>query len=98
MPLIRRLPKKKGFRPLRPFSYQIVNLYAIEEKFSPSQPLGPQEFQSAGLIRSAAQPVKILGQGSLKRAFHLRAHAFSQSAVEKIRAAGGEVEVLPWRR
>lgn len=98
MPLIRRLPKKKGFRPPRSFSFQIVNLFAIEQKFSPSQPLGPQEFQQAGLIRSTALPVKILGQGSLQRAFHLRAHAFSQSAVEKIHAAGGKVEVLPWRK
>jgi large subunit ribosomal protein L15 len=48
----------------------------------------------AGLVKRKALPIKILGTGSLKRALVIQAHKFSKSAEEKIRAAGGRVEVI----
>ena len=49
---------------------------------------------NAGLIRTASQPVKVLGKGELDRAFTLKVDAVSEGARAKIEAAGGKVEVI----
>jgi len=51
-----------------------------------------------GLIRDADDLVAILGRGELDRPLHVKAHRVSRSAREKIEAAGGSVELLPWQR
>jgi len=47
-----------------------------------------------GVIRSAKPRLKVLGNGELKTAVTVRAHAFSEAARQKIEAAGGKVEVI----
>lgn len=94
MPLIRRLPKRKGFRPVNKVKYQPVNLSALDRHFR-SATVTPEALQEKGLIHNAAEPVKVLGDGKLSKSLAVRAHAFSRSAVEKITAAGGSVEVIP---
>ncbi len=89
MPLHRRLPKRGFSNALFRKYFQIVNLSAIEK-------LGLDQVDSAvlkekGLIRSAFQPVKILGEGELTKAVTVTANAFSASAREKIEASGGKV-------
>ena len=54
----------------------------------------PGKLLELGLITKIKDGLKILGSGELKRAIHVKAHLFSQSALEKIKAAGGTAEVI----
>jgi large subunit ribosomal protein L15 len=92
LPLVRRLPHKRGFRNRRRVGYVPVNVGHIAEFESE---VTPESLAEAGLIRNASLPVVILGTGELDRALTVRAHRFSASAKSKIEAAGGSVEVLP---
>jgi len=91
MPLLRRLPKK-GFSNYRfKKEFQVVNLSTLEE-------LGLKKIDNAvlldkGVIKSVYDPVKILGNGDLKKAIEVSASAFSKTAIEKIEKAGGKVVV-----
>ena len=92
MPLHRRIPKR-GFH--NPFSatFAVINIERLNV-FSAGEVVTPQLLAERGLLRQAARPVKILGEGELKAALNVRAHAFSRSAEEKITRAGGRVERL----
>lgn len=92
MPLHRRIPKIGFTNPFRK-TFQVVNLGDIEERGLEGV-VGPEELKKAGLIRKADLPVKILGEGELKRGLTLKAHHFSQSAQEKIVQVGGKAEVI----
>ena len=93
MPLHRRLPKigftNHRFRTV----YQVINVGEIEA-LGLEGTLGPHELKASGLIRKASEPVKVLGAGELTRKVSIRAHAFSQSARDKIVQTGGEAELL----
>lgn len=92
MPLIRRLPKF-GFRyPFRT-EYAVVNLKSLAA-LGPVDQVTPQVLVEAGLVKRKAQLVKILGVGDLSRPVTIQAHKFSQSAKDKIQAAGGRAEVI----
>jgi large subunit ribosomal protein L15 len=94
MPIARRIPKLKGFKPPRPHLFEPVNLSVIGA-FEGNE-IGPDEMRSQGLIRrKGRKPVKVLGDGELGRAMTVRAHAFSAAARSKIEASGGTAEVLP---
>lgn len=90
-PLIRRMPKR-GFTSKFPQVFQIVNLESLESIKEKS--INPALLQELGLIKSKRKPVKILGDGEINVALTVSAHAFSKSALEKIKNAGGTVEVL----
>jgi len=92
MPLQRRLPKR-GFKPRDKIEYQIVNVGSLH-KCAGQETIVPLSLKNAGLIRYADWPVKILGQGELKSAFTIQAHAYSQSALKKIQGAGGKAELI----
>ena len=55
----------------------------------------PESLAEAGIVKSAAKPVVILGNGELDKPLTVKAHRFSASARARIEAAGGNVEVLP---
>lgn len=93
MPMIRRLPKRKGFKPVNKVRFQPVNLSSLDRHFR-SAAVTPEALFEKGLIHDAEGPVKVLGDGKLSKSLAVRAHAFSKSAVEKITAAGGSVEVI----
>jgi large subunit ribosomal protein L15 len=95
MPLVRRVPKLKGFKPPHRKVYGAVNLSAVAD--TGASELGPDDFRSAGLVRKRDRLIKILGSGEIDRAVTVRAHAFSESARAKIEAAGGTAEVIPER-
>jgi len=92
MPLHRRIPKR-GFR--NPFGadFAVLNVERLNA-FAAGEVVTPELLAQRGLLRQAARPVKILGEGELKAALTVRAHAFSRSAEEKITRAGGRVERL----
>ncbi|WP_455377919.1 50S ribosomal protein L15 [Petrachloros mirabilis] len=93
MPLIRRVPKY-GFR--NPFrqEFAIVNIGSLAN-IPAGGTITPQILVDVGLVKRVTLPIKILGNGELKKAVVVQAHKFSKSAEAKIQAAGGSVEVIP---
>jgi len=92
LPLHRRVPKR-GFVSLFRKVYEILNVKDLE-RFAPGTAVTPASLAEAGMLRVADAAVKILGEGSLSKTLTVSAHRFSKTAEEKIRAAGGTVEVI----
>lgn len=97
LPLVRRLPFKRGFTNIWRVEYAEVNLDRLHQFESGAQ-VSPETLYEAGIIKSANKPVVILARGDLDRELMVKAHRFSASARAKIEAAGGTVEVLPLER
>ena len=95
LPLVRRLPVKRGFTNIFKVQYVPINLYRLEE-FEADAEISPATLAAAGIIKSAELPIAILGHGELDRPLVFKAHRFSSSARAKIEEAGGSVEELPW--
>ncbi len=93
LPLIKRLPEKRGFNNIFRTEYVVVNVGELG-KFADGGEVTPQGLVAAGILKSARKPVKVLGEGALERRLVVKAHGFSASARSKIEAAGGQVEVL----
>ena len=91
MPIQRRIPKR-GFTNQFREEYQEVNISSLS-KCQPGE-VTPDTLKELGIIKSTRQPVKILGMGKLEAALHVKAAAFSKSAQEKIKEAGGKTEVV----
>ena len=93
LPLIRKLPYRRGFRNPFRVEYRVVNVRELAQ-FPEGSTVGPEEFEIAGVARGKAGPVKILGQGDFNIKLTVRAHKFSASAREKIESAGGTAETI----
>ncbi|WP_248929014.1 50S ribosomal protein L15 [Paenibacillus hamazuiensis] len=92
-PLYRRLPKR-GFNNARfATEYAIVNLSDLN-KFAAGTEVTPELLLESGLVKNPKDGIKILGNGDLSVQLTVKANKFSQSAVEKIQAAGGKTEVI----
>lgn len=91
MPMHRRLPKF-GFTNIFKIEFQVVNVGQLER--CSGTDITVDALVSAGLVKSATLPVKVLGVGEVKKAFTVKAAAFSRSAIEKLQGAGGKAEVL----
>lgn len=90
MPLQRRLPKR-GFKNIFKVYYQVVNVSDFED-FDAGAVVTAEQLKASGKIKTTRRPVKILGNGELNKSLTIRADRFSQSAKQKIEAAGGTVE------
>jgi len=92
MPLHRRIPKR-GFH--NPFGRDlaIINVEALNA-FSKGDVVTPDLLLERGILSSRRDGVKVLGDGELKVALTVQAHAFSKSAEKKIAAAGGKAEIV----
>jgi large subunit ribosomal protein L15 len=93
LPLIRKLPYRRGFRNPFRVEYREVNVRDLND-FPAGSSVGPDEFDTAGVLRGSRGPVKVLGQGDLSVKLTVRAHKFSASARQKIESAGGTVELI----
>ncbi len=87
MPIQRRVPKR-GFTNIFRKEYQIVNVKDLEKVGS--KEVNFENMYKSRLIRKLNKPVKILGNGEIKKPLEVKAHAFSANAVEKIKKAGGK--------
>ncbi len=92
MPLHRRLPKR-GFTPLSRKEYALVNLGDLES-FDAGSTVSLEALTTAGLVGRLKDGVKVLASGDFTKSLTVQAHKFSKSAVAKIEAAGGKVEVI----
>jgi large subunit ribosomal protein L15 len=97
MPLMRRIPKR-GFHSPFKVVYQTVNLdrlqKLVDDKKIADATVSAAVLFKCGLIRKAAAPYKILGEGDLKAKLNVEAFAFSESAKQKIEAAGGKIKLI----
>lgn len=94
LPLHMRLPKLRGFKSPFRVEYSPVNLTKLGETFPEGGDVTAADLIAKGVARKG-KPVKVLGSGDISVAVNVKAHAFSASAEEKIKAAGGSVEKLP---
>ncbi len=90
-PLIKRLPRRRGFTNIFRVEYAPVNLKQLE-RFEEGTEVTPELLREVGIIKTLRQPVKVLGGGEITKALIVRAHRFSAVAKGKIEAAGGSVE------
>ena len=91
MPLHRRIPKR-GFTNIFRIEYDIVNISDLD-RFEAGAAVTPDSLGALRLARKN-RPIKILGDGEIKKALTVSAHKFSASAKARIEAAGGRCEVL----
>lgn len=96
LPLARRLPFKRGFTNIRRIEYQAVNLERLAEFDFGDETVTPDLMAAIGLIKKSSDRVVILGEGEVAGAINVQAHRFSAAAKEKIEAAGGKAEVIPF--
>lgn len=89
MPMHRRMPKV-GFNNIFEMKYEIVNVGLLEKL---DGEITPASLKKAGLVK-AVMPIKILGQGTLKKALTVKANKFSEKAKQIIESAGGKIEVI----
>ena len=92
MPLQRRLPKR-GFTNIFKKEWQVVNVRDLGS-FEAGSVVDAEALARAGIVRSQKVPLKVLGDGEIKAAITLRAHAFSAQARSKIESAGGKAETI----
>ena len=91
MPLQRRVPKR-GFNNIFAEEYAIINVAALE-MFDDGAVVDVAALESKGIVKDASMPVKVLGNGKLSKKVTVKGLDFSETAKQKIEAAGGTVEV-----
>ena len=92
MPLYRRLPKR-GFTNRNTLDIEAINVSALE-RFDNDTEVTIDTLIETGIIKSAKDGVKILGDGELTKKLTVKANAFSEGAKAKIEAVGGKAEVI----
>jgi large subunit ribosomal protein L15 len=97
LPLVKKLPEKRGF--FNPFrvEYSVVPVAALN-RFPEGTVVTPQLMAEARLVKSLKKPVKVLGDGEVKRPLVVQAHRFSRSARLKLEAAGGQAEEIEYAK
>ena len=91
LPLIKRLPRKRGFVNIFRIEYSVVNLDNLNV-FEPGTEVDPERLVAAGLVKSLRRPIKVLAEGDINHPLVVKAHKFSAAAKAKIEAVGGKVE------
>ena len=93
MPLQRRIPKR-GFNNIFRTEMAIVNVAALEANYDAGEVVTIDSLIEKGLVKKVLDGVKVLGYGELSKALTVQANAISESAKQKIEAAGGKIEVI----
>lgn len=91
LPLVKRLPAKRGFNNIFRKEYCVVNVGRLNV-FEPNSVVDRQKLVATRIVKSSTKPLKLLGGGSLDRALVVRVEKVSAAAREKIEAVGGRVE------
>ncbi|MFC1969026.1 50S ribosomal protein L15 [Chloroflexota bacterium] len=91
LPIIKRLPRKRGFTNIFRVEYSVVNLDSLNI-FESGSEVTPEKLVAARLVKSLHYPIKVLADGELKHPLSVKANKFSAAAKAKIESAGGQVE------
>ena len=92
MPMIKRMPKV-GFNSRAPIIYQLVKLSDLNE-FKEKTVITATLLKEKGIVENAYRPIKILGDGELKKSLIVQVTSFSKTAQESIEKAGGKAEIV----
>ncbi len=95
LPLIKRLPEKRGFTNIFRIEYSTVSVGRLST-FEAGSKVTPEMMVAAGMVKSLRKPIKILADGDIKHAITVKANKFSASARAKIEAAGGTAEEVEY--
>lgn len=95
LPLIKRLPRKRGFTNIFRIEYSTVSVGKLSA-FESGSEVDLEKMVAAGLVKSLRKPVKVLADGDIKHPLMVKANKFSASAKAKIEAAGGMVEEVEY--
>ena len=90
LPLIKGLPQLRGFTNNFKTYFSLVKLETLDQ-FETGERITPELLLQRGYLRNLKNPIKILGDGAVTKAVTVVAHRFTNSAREKIQAAGGAV-------
>ena len=93
MPLQRRVPKR-GFNNIFRTEMAIVNVAALEANYEAGAVVTIDSLIEKGLVKKVLDGVKVLGYGEITKALTVQANAISESAKQKIEAAGGKIELI----
>jgi large subunit ribosomal protein L15 len=91
LPLIKRLPEKRGFVNIFRTEYNVINVGNLDI-FEAGSEVDPERLVAAGVVKSLRRPIKILANGDITHPLIVKAHRFSTAARAKIEAVGGKVE------
>ena len=91
LPLIKRLPRKRGFFNIFRIQYTAVNIDKLNI-FESGSEVTPEILVASGVVKSLRYPIKILAEGNINYPLSIKANKFSAAAKAKIEAAGGEVQ------
>ena len=93
-PIQQQLPYKRGFTNIRRVEFAEVNVDRLGD-FEAGAEVTPQALMEAGLVRGGnKRPIALLGRGEIAQALTIKVHRASKSAIAKVEAAGGKVEIL----
>ena len=93
LPLIKRLPRKRGFVNIFRMEYSVINISKLN-KFEVGSEVTPERLAAAGVVKSLRRPIKILAEGDITYPLVVKVNKFSAAAKAKIEAAGGKVEEI----
>lgn len=93
-PLFRRIAKRGFSNNAFRLTVTVVNVSALEAAFDAGATVTPEDLVARGLTNGKFDIIKILGNGDLSKKLTVRAHRFSDSAKQKIAAAGGAAEIV----
>ncbi len=91
LPIIQRLPRKRGFHNIFRTEYSIVALGRLN-MFQADSEVTPEKMVAAGVVKSLRRPIKVLANGDINHPLVVKANKFSAAARAKIEAAGGKAE------
>lgn len=91
LPLIKRLPQKRGFVNIFRTEYSVVNIGKLN-MFEAGSEVTPERLVAAGVVKSLRYPIKVLADGEINYPLVVKANKFSPAAKAKIEAAGGTAE------
>jgi large subunit ribosomal protein L15 len=96
LPLVKRLPKMRGFNNRYRLEFTPVNVDVLDERFVAGSEVTPAVLSAANLVENPTDLVVVLARGEVNKPLHLKIHRISGTARQKIEAAGGTIELLPY--
>jgi large subunit ribosomal protein L15 len=94
LPMVLKLPTRRGFTNIFRTDYAVVNLSSLEERFEADADVTPEAMVHAGLLRNLKMPIKVLAGGDITKSLTVSAHRFSTQAKAQLESAGGTVQEL----
>ena len=95
MPLFRRIPKRGFSHESWDKKYHVVNVGDLDKAFKDGDTVDAEALKKVGLAKGPSDGVRVLGTGEVSKKLTVKAHHFSKSAEEKIKAKGGTTEIVP---